>query len=160
MGWPEGVDRQVIPCPEGLDELIAMVERESVSKPCVVCGGVLMWIECPTGSWWAHVVHPANNHDGIAEGVEDEFVVTDDGITVTERSSLPQSTILLHPSARVLELERQVGQLRQGLEVAERMTADVKMALGQNGVVKEGFVRDRLKGHVQRWEHIMFRVDA
>lgn len=30
---------------------------------CVVCGARIGWIECPTGGWWAHEVHPADNHD-------------------------------------------------------------------------------------------------
>ena len=30
---------------------------------CRVCGGLIGWIDCPTGGWWAHDVHPADDHD-------------------------------------------------------------------------------------------------
>jgi hypothetical protein len=37
------------------------------SKPCKVCGKPAVWIECPTGSWWAHVDHPSDEHDAEVE---------------------------------------------------------------------------------------------
>lgn len=40
------------------------------SKPCKVCGKPAVWIECPTGSWWAHVDHPADEHDAEVEESE------------------------------------------------------------------------------------------
>ena len=30
---------------------------------CQQCGGQIGWIDCPTGGWWAHNQHPADNHD-------------------------------------------------------------------------------------------------
>lgn len=30
---------------------------------CTVCQHDAHWIECPTGGWWAHAVHPADHHD-------------------------------------------------------------------------------------------------
>lgn len=33
---------------------------------CGVCGHRVGWIDCPTGGWWAHEVHPDDDHD--AEG--------------------------------------------------------------------------------------------
>lgn len=33
---------------------------------CNVCDGELYWISCPTGGWWHHVDHPADDHDGDA----------------------------------------------------------------------------------------------
>lgn len=34
---------------------------------CRRCGGPAEWIDCPTGGWWAHDVHPADGHDAEAE---------------------------------------------------------------------------------------------
>lgn len=31
--------------------------------PCIHCHGTARWIDCPTGGWWAHDVHPADGHD-------------------------------------------------------------------------------------------------
>jgi dCMP deaminase len=30
---------------------------------CRHCGGWMTWVECPTGSWWSHEVHPDDDHD-------------------------------------------------------------------------------------------------
>lgn len=30
---------------------------------CRSCGTGVQWIECPTGGWWAHLVHPPDDHD-------------------------------------------------------------------------------------------------
>ena len=30
---------------------------------CSHCGALIDWIESPTGSWWAHRIHPADGHD-------------------------------------------------------------------------------------------------
>lgn len=41
--------------------------RYQVSSPvtmiCGDCDGLVDWITCPTGGWWAHRVHPEDNHD-------------------------------------------------------------------------------------------------
>lgn len=26
----------------------------------------MVWIDCPTGGWWRHIDHPADDHDGEA----------------------------------------------------------------------------------------------
>lgn len=36
---------------------------ERVLSVCVRCGGVVGWVDCPTGGWWAHEVHPEDDHD-------------------------------------------------------------------------------------------------
>lgn len=41
-------------------------DSASASK-CLVCGGAIGWIECPTGGWWAHETHPADEHDAVPE---------------------------------------------------------------------------------------------
>jgi len=33
------------------------------SSMCHVCGKLCEWIDCPTGGWWSHRVHPADDHD-------------------------------------------------------------------------------------------------
>ncbi|MET9222373.1 hypothetical protein ABZX65_26915 [Streptomyces sp. NPDC003300] len=30
---------------------------------CAECGASIGWVECPSGSWWSHRVHPAKDHD-------------------------------------------------------------------------------------------------
>lgn len=30
---------------------------------CAACDGAVGWIDCPTGGWWAHETHPADDHD-------------------------------------------------------------------------------------------------
>lgn len=46
---------------------------------CQTCGGVIGWIECPTGGWWAHEVHLTDDHD--AEPVEPPTTEHDDDPT-------------------------------------------------------------------------------
>lgn len=36
-------------------------------QPCRECDKPAIWIECPTGSWWSHVDHPADEHDAEIE---------------------------------------------------------------------------------------------
>lgn len=36
---------------------------EDITADCVTCGGLIGWIACPTGGWWAHRQHPADGHD-------------------------------------------------------------------------------------------------
>lgn len=35
---------------------------------CRRCGGVIGWIDCPTGGWWSHRVHPRDDHDAEPSG--------------------------------------------------------------------------------------------
>lgn len=37
------------------------------SKLCSACGQLAYWIDCPTGGWWKHVDHPADEHDAVVE---------------------------------------------------------------------------------------------
>lgn len=30
---------------------------------CNRCYTICYWIDCPTGGWWAHIVHPDDGHD-------------------------------------------------------------------------------------------------
>ncbi|MFF4327246.1 hypothetical protein ACFYZT_12055 [Streptomyces sp. NPDC001591] len=34
---------------------------------CIRCAGVIRWIACPTGGWWAHDTHPADHHDAAPD---------------------------------------------------------------------------------------------
>ena len=38
-----------------------------VSSTCAACAGSIVWIDCPTGGWWAHLRHPDDDHDAEAE---------------------------------------------------------------------------------------------
>lgn len=58
-----------------VDELMELMEQlatqmewwhqvgEPEIKCCDICGGEIHWIDCPTGGWWAHEVHPRDDHD-------------------------------------------------------------------------------------------------
>lgn len=39
---------------------------------CQECGKGIYWISSPTGGWWKHLVHPADDHDGEALAPIDE----------------------------------------------------------------------------------------
>lgn len=43
-----------------------MSEDELLTAVCEVCNGRIYWWECPTGGWWTHFNHPADEHDGQA----------------------------------------------------------------------------------------------
>ena len=45
------------------DELRALAAR----RDCLTCGNKAQWIECPTGGWWAHLIHPEDGHDVSTE---------------------------------------------------------------------------------------------
>lgn len=32
---------------------------------CEVCQTGADWVDCPTGSWWSHWVHPEDDHDAV-----------------------------------------------------------------------------------------------
>lgn len=40
--------------------------HDCMTASCEVCEEIMVWIECPTGGWWRHVDHPADDHDGEA----------------------------------------------------------------------------------------------
>jgi hypothetical protein len=33
------------------------------SGKCIECQTQCWWQDCPTGGWWIHTNHPADNHD-------------------------------------------------------------------------------------------------
>lgn len=35
---------------------------QPLTSACVECDQTITWIDCPTGGWWAHDVHPADEH--------------------------------------------------------------------------------------------------
>lgn len=39
------------------------MNNEPPPRLCRHCLGRIEWIDCPTGGWWAHDVHPADDHD-------------------------------------------------------------------------------------------------
>lgn len=60
---------------------------------CTVCHERVVWIDCPTGGWWAHDVHPSDDHDAEVEG--DNEVETFMGFPVVRDPRMPPNTILL-----------------------------------------------------------------
>ena len=42
--------------------------------PCKICQSSVGWVSCPTGGWWAHLVHPDDGHDAYVE----EAVMTEE----------------------------------------------------------------------------------
>lgn len=34
---------------------------------CTVCGQGIEWVDGPSGGWWVHLNHPADEHDAVAE---------------------------------------------------------------------------------------------
>lgn len=45
---------------------------------CNKCYKTCHYIDCPTGGWWAHDIHPADDHDADP-GWEPESDMTNDG---------------------------------------------------------------------------------
>lgn len=44
---------------------------------CIECGGDARWVECPTGGWWSHVVHPEDDHDAVTGTVPQDCPACD-----------------------------------------------------------------------------------
>lgn len=36
-----------------------------VGADCAACGELMDYVDCPTGGWWAHRVHPSDEHDAM-----------------------------------------------------------------------------------------------
>jgi hypothetical protein len=47
------------------DEAAGVQAEEHPEATCQHCSGAIEWVDCPTGGWWAHAVHPADHHDAI-----------------------------------------------------------------------------------------------
>lgn len=41
-------------------------QRAEYVARCEVCSEQVGWIDCPTGGWWRHFEHPADDHDAEA----------------------------------------------------------------------------------------------
>lgn len=42
---------------------VITMSDETVNRSCSHCGDAIYWISAPTGGWWAHEVHPEDEHD-------------------------------------------------------------------------------------------------
>lgn len=49
-----------------IDESLIPELREFLSPRCLRCLTKIVWIECPTGGWWAHAFHPSDGHDAVS----------------------------------------------------------------------------------------------
>ena len=65
--------------------------REAARDPriglCRTCNMAAHWVDCPTGGWWAHEVHPADNHDADLPDLEQEMDNNGHLYTVTEEEA-------------------------------------------------------------------------
>ena len=59
----------------------------AITGRCRRCNGVATWIDCPTGGWWAHDVHPTNGHQ--ADLPELEQVMDSEGWLHTVKDGAP-----------------------------------------------------------------------
>ncbi|WP_186818731.1 hypothetical protein [Nocardia ninae] len=61
-----------------LREFLTLLRRAGYGTPldiwtqCEDCGGRINWLAAPTGGWWAHSAHPADNHDAVTSLRVDE----------------------------------------------------------------------------------------
>ncbi|MGW5387170.1 hypothetical protein [Nocardia sp. NPDC003963] len=51
-------------------------DADDIRSVCDTCHTGIHWIDCPTGGWWAHDIHPADHHDAVTvmEVEEDETI--------------------------------------------------------------------------------------
>ncbi|WP_203236553.1 hypothetical protein [Nocardia panacis] len=74
-----------------LREYVVLLRRAGYGTPlqwheqCENCGASITWIACPTGGWWTHDNHPADNHDAITQ-VQPPEDVDDRGHWITPRN--------------------------------------------------------------------------
>lgn len=57
----------------GQTRLIPAMEQDLPKGICTACQQPMQWINAPTGGWWSHVIHPADNHDAEDERPEVGF---------------------------------------------------------------------------------------
>lgn len=74
-----------------------VVDPPAITATCQACTTTLMWIDCPTGGWWAHDEHPGDGHDAIASRPDPAEEYNDAGQLVTT----PQPIIALPPEPPV-----------------------------------------------------------
>lgn len=59
-------------------QAVLEVNTPPPTSVCGVCKGVVGWIDCPTGGWWSHEVHPDDGHDAAPRAARhDEPTVSD-----------------------------------------------------------------------------------
>lgn len=75
-GEAEDVDRSI-------DAYRAEVLADA-APPCAVCEASIEWVDCPTGGWWAHHVHPADGHDALPPGVPSRAEVLREAAALVE----------------------------------------------------------------------------
>jgi hypothetical protein len=62
---------------EGVESMAgeSLADKE-LQSACKVCNDRIFWQSCPTGGWWIHTHHPADDHDAqgpeVHDSVEDE----------------------------------------------------------------------------------------
>jgi hypothetical protein len=51
-----------------------------ITDRCQRCGTQIDWVDCPTGGWWAHRDHPADDHDAVSATKEVVESIDDNGL--------------------------------------------------------------------------------
>jgi hypothetical protein len=54
---------QPLPFVTGCYPVVLVQPHPPIKSACVECDRPITWVESPTGGWWAHDVHPADDHD-------------------------------------------------------------------------------------------------
>lgn len=69
------------------------IDLDNIRSLCDTCDTGIHWIDCPTGGWWAHDHHPADDHDATSALVEIEQAETISGhlYTVGVRETLAEA---------------------------------------------------------------------
>jgi hypothetical protein len=60
-----------------------------IVSTCRQCGWDIEWIPCPTGGWWARVIHPRDNHEAV-RGPRDEWMDNSGYFHTTELDPEPE----------------------------------------------------------------------
>lgn len=80
-----GLPPEPNPWPEMPDHVTRSVVFQGVCKTCITQGrvpAVADWIDCPTGGWWSHRLHPDDDHEADI-GWEPEQSMSDQGYYFT-----------------------------------------------------------------------------
>lgn len=68
---------------------------------CDSCASLIRWIDCPTGGWWSHDVHPADHHDAVTKAeLEEDASMLD--LYSQERAMLVPTDVLVVEHRRIM----------------------------------------------------------
>lgn len=77
---------------------VALLKEQARPAPapraCTTCGGYVRWVDAPTGGWWAHDVHPPDEHDAAVASVQDQVIAD---LEARKKVGLERYGTLLYP---------------------------------------------------------------